>query len=42
MIIGSAVTDITERKKMEEALKESSRQVVHILESIGDAFFSLG
>ena len=35
------VLDITERKQMEEALRESNRQVTNILESITDAFVAL-
>jgi PAS domain S-box-containing protein len=35
------VLDITERKRTEEAVRESAQRVVDILESIGDAFFSL-
>lgn len=34
-------TDITERKKMEEELQRSQRQVVHIFESITDGFLAL-
>lgn len=33
--------DITERKKMEDALKESQQKTSQILESISDAFYSL-
>ncbi len=34
-------TDITERKKMEEELQRSQRQIVHIFESITDGFLAL-
>jgi PAS domain S-box-containing protein len=35
------VLDITERKQMEEALRESNRRITNILESITDAFVAL-
>jgi PAS domain S-box-containing protein len=35
------VRDVTERKRAESQLTESHRQVTEILESIGDAFYSL-
>jgi PAS domain S-box-containing protein len=35
------ITDISDRKQAEEALQESHRQMVHILEGITDAFFAL-
>jgi PAS domain S-box-containing protein len=37
----SVLRDITERKRAEEALRESNRRIVRILESITDAFFAL-
>ncbi|HXG66040.1 MAG TPA: PAS domain S-box protein [Blastocatellia bacterium] len=37
----AAITDITERKRAEEELRESKAQVSNILESITDAFFAL-
>jgi PAS domain S-box-containing protein len=35
------ITDISDRKRTEEALQESHRQFVHILERITEAFFAL-
>jgi diguanylate cyclase (GGDEF)-like protein/PAS domain S-box-containing protein len=40
LIVGTA-SDITERHKAEEALRELNRRTVNILESITDAFFAL-
>jgi PAS domain S-box-containing protein len=37
----SVLRDVTERKRAEEALRESNRRIVRILESITDAFFAL-
>ncbi len=33
--------DVTELKRAQEALRESNRRIVNILESITDAFFAL-
>jgi PAS domain S-box-containing protein len=40
-IVLSIIRDITERKRAEEALRESNRQITNILESITDAFVAL-
>jgi PAS domain S-box-containing protein len=37
----SVLRDVTERKRAEEALRESNQRIVRILESITDAFFAL-
>jgi PAS domain S-box-containing protein len=37
----SVVRDVTERKRAEEALRESNQRIERILESITDAFFAL-
>src|SRR5215218_8306431 len=37
----SVLRDVTERKRAEEALRESNRRIVRILESLTDAFFAL-
>jgi PAS domain S-box-containing protein len=37
----SVLRDVTERKRAEEALRESNRRIARILESITDAFFAL-
>ena len=40
-IVLSIIRDITERKRAEEALRESNRRITNILESITDAFVAL-
>ena len=40
-VLLSVIRDITERKRAEDVIKDSARRVIEILESIGEAFFSL-
>jgi diguanylate cyclase (GGDEF)-like protein/PAS domain S-box-containing protein len=41
LFVQGILTDITKRKRAEEALRESNQRVVDILESVTDAFYAL-